>query len=295
MDGVLSPWTNWLPKILGMIFSGAIVFLGGFRLIRALYSNAGSPEHRSRFLQQALDLDYWKAFDPSLTSAPTIPKLPRGRVGVGERLRFRINDSKQARGRWLGLAAFALMMLGVCTVLGAVVWEQWRVLGFERLLMTSGVLVVVAGVTGGLLWKTGRSLVDQIQLGPTRVELSQHPLVPGNDYQVYFQQVGKIRLEKLALVLECFEQTTYQQGTDICTHRQTTFEQSLIQSEGVQLTEQEPRHQVEFHLPDDAMHSFLSASNQIGWRLVVKGKKSGCPEFKREFPVLVLPKSVARP
>jgi hypothetical protein len=295
MAGLVSPWTDLVPRILGMVFSGAIIILGGFRLIRALYSTAGSPEHRSRFLQRALDLDYLKALDPALTSAPTVPKLPPGRIGNGERLRFRINDSKQSRGRWLGLAAFALLMLGVCTVLVAVVWEQWEVLGLERLLMTSAVLVVLVGVTGGLLWKTGRSLVEQIQLGPTRVELSHHPLVPGIDFQIYFQQVGKIRLEKLGLVLECFEQTTYQQGTNICTHRQTTFEQTLIQSEGVQLSEDEPRHQVEFHLPDNAMHSFLSASNQIGWRLVVKGKKSGCPEFTREFPILVLPKSVARP
>lgn len=295
MADPLAPRSELLQRILGMIFSVAIVVLGGFRLVRALYANSGSPEHRSRFLQQALDLDYLKAFDPVLTTAPNVPKIPPGRIGSGQRLRYRIQGSRQSRGRWLGLAAFAMLMLGVCTVLVAVVWEQREILGIERLLMTVSVLVVVVLVTGGLLWKTGQRLVEQIQLGPTCVELSHHPLVPGGEYQVYFQQVGKIRLEKLGLVLECFEQTTYQQGTDICTHRQTTFEQVLVESDGVQLTEQEPRHQIEFRVPDEAMHSFLSANNQIGWRLVVKGKKSGCPEFKREFPILVLPKSVGRP
>jgi hypothetical protein len=295
MAGPLAPQGELIQRILGMIFSGAILLLGAFRLVRTLYANAGSPEHRSRFLQQALDLDYLKAFEPVQTSAPTVPKLPPGRVTTGQRLRYRIQGATPSRGRWLGLAVFALLMLGVCTVLVAVLWEQWNVLGLERLLMTSAVLVVLVLVTGGLLWKTGRSLVEQIQLGPTYLELSHHPLMPGTDYQLYFQQVGKIRLESLGLVLECFEQTTYQQGTDICSHRQTTFEQILIQSDGVVLSEEEPRHQLEFRVPETAMHSFLSASNQIGWRLVVKGRKSGCPEFKREFPILVLPKSVARP
>lgn len=294
LSGASSSQNEFFQRILGMVFSGAIIGLGGIRLVRVMYANSGSPEHRSRFLQQALDLDYLRSSEPIATSAPSVPQLPPGRLVAGQRLRFRIKQSTPSRGRLSGLVAFALAMLGVSTVLVAVIWEQWEVLPLDRLLMTASVLAVLVSVTVWLLWKTGRSLIEQFQLGLTRIELSGHPISPGVDYQLFFQQTGEIRLEKLDLVLQCFEQTTYEQGTDICTHRETTYEQLLVETTGVQLSAEEPRHSLELRLPDSAMHSFLSDNNQIGWQLVVKGKKKGCPEFRREFPILVFPKSVAR-
>ncbi|MBL8889435.1 MAG: hypothetical protein JNL67_05620 [Planctomycetaceae bacterium] len=294
LSGASSSGNELFQRVLGMVFSGAIVCVGGFRLVRVMYATSGSPEHRSRFLQQALDLDYLRTSEPMATSAPSVPQLPPGRLTAGQRLRFRVNQSTPSRGRLFGLVAFALLMLGVSTVLVAVIWEQWEVLPLDRLLMTASVLAVLVFVTFWLLWKTGRSLIEQFQLGLTRIELSGHPLTPGVEYQLYFQQTGEIRLEKLDLVLQCFEQTTYEQGTDICTHRETTFEQVLVETSGVQLSAEEPRHSLELRLPENAMHSFLSGNNQIGWQLVVKGKKKGCPEFKREFPILVFPKSVGR-
>lgn len=294
LSGAASTQNELIQRILGMVFSGAIIGLGGFRLVRVMYASSGSPEHRSQFLQQALDLDYLRSSEPIATSAPSVPQLPPGRLAAGQRLRFRINQSTPSRGRLSGLVAFALLMLGVSTVLVAVISEQWEVLPLDRLLMTATVLIVLVSVTVWLLWKTGRSLIEQFQLGLTRIELSGHPISPGVDYQLFFQQTGEIRLEKLDLVLQCFEQTTYEQGTDICTHRETTYEQMLVETTGVQLSAEEPRYSLELRLPECAMHSFLSDNNQIGWQLVVKGKKKGCPEFRRDFPILVFPKSVGR-
>lgn len=283
-----------LQRGLGVVLSGALVLIGAVRLLRVLYLGSGSPEQRSQFLQRAWESDYLRPFELTSTDLPAVPRLSAGRIVAGQRLRFRLVGVALSRGRWLGLAAFALGMLGVCTVLVAVIWEQWDVLARERWLMTLAVLVVLVAVTAMLLWKTGRDLVQQIQLGPTSVELSQHPLLPGSPCQIFFQQVGEIRLDKLQVVLECSEQATYQQGTDVVTHRQTVYEQTLWEQSKVQLSDREPREQWEFELPAVAMHSFTSASNQILWRIIVKGVKQGCREFRREFPILVLPRSAGR-
>lgn len=283
-----------LQRGLGVALSAALVLIGAVRLLRVLYLSTGSPEQRSQFLQRAWESDYLRPFELTSTDLPGVPRLSAGRIVSGQRLRYRLVGVALSRGRWLGLAAFALGMLGVCTVLGAVIWEQWEVLARERWLATMAVLAVLVAVTGMLLRKTGRDLVEQIQLGPTVVELSQHPLLPASPCQIFFQQVGEICLDKLQVVLECSEQATYQQGTDVVTHRQAVQEQILWEQSRVQLSEREPREQWEFELPAAAMHSFTSASNQILWRIIVKGVKQGCREFRREFPILVLPRSVGR-
>lgn len=283
-----------LQRGLGVALSGALVLIGGVRLIRVLYLSSSSPEQRNQFFQRAWESDYLRAFELTSTELPAVPRLALGRIVPGQRLRYRLVGVALSRGRWLGLAAFALGMLGVCTVLMAVIWDQWDGLARERWLLTLGVLGVLVAVTGLLLWKTGRDLVEQIQLGPTWVELSQHPLLPGSPCQIFFQQVGEIRLDKLQLVLECLEQATYQQGTDVVTHRQTVYEQTLWEQQKVQLSANEPREQLEFEVPAAAMHSFSSANNQILWRIIAKGVKQGCREFRREFPILVLPMSAGR-
>lgn len=283
-----------LQRGLGVALSGALVLIGGVRLIRVLYLSSSSPEQRNQFFQRAWESDYLRAFELTSTELPAVPRLALGRIVPGQRLRYRLVGVALSRGRWLGLAAFALGMLGVCTVLMAVIWDQWDGLARERWLLTLGVLGVLVAVTGLLLWKTGRDLVEQIHLGPTWVELSQHPLLPGSPCQIFFQQVGEIRLDKLQLVLECLEQATYQQGTNVVTHRQTVYEQTLWEQQKVQLSANEPREQLEFEVPAAAMHSFSSANNQILWRIIAKGVKQGCREFRREFPILVLPMSAGR-
>jgi len=283
-----------LQRGLGVALSGVLVLIGGFRLLRVLYLSNSSPEQRSQFLQRAWESDYLRSFELTSTDLPSVPRLEVGRIVAGQRLRYRLVGVALSRGRWLGLATFALGMLGVCTVLMAVIWDQWEGLARERWLMTLAVLGVLVAVTGALLWKTGRDLVEQIQLGPTVVELAQHPLLPGSPCQIFFQQVGEIRLDKLQLVLECLEQATYQQGTDMVTHRHAVYEQTLWEQQKVQLSDSEPREQLEFEMPAAAMHSFSSGNNQILWRIIVKGVKQGCREFKREFPILVLPMSAGR-
>jgi len=292
-------WQSWNQMtfgvfgqvVIGVLLSSGLVVIGGFRLIRVLYENAGSQEQRSLLWQQALDREYLRPLDTVVQEFPTVPSLASHRLGTGSQLRYRLVGIRQSRSRWLGLVGFSLLMLGVSTVLGAVVWDEWPGLKLDRLILMLSCLAGLVLVTAWLLWKTGKQLVDQVQLGPTQLEISRHPLVPGEEYQVFFCQNGEIRLESLKISLECFEQSTYQQGTDCCTQQQTAYRQNIAEFHAVTLANQALQHQCEFQVPAGAMHSFAAGSNSVGWRLVVSGVKPGCQEFRREFPIIVVPAS----
>lgn len=294
LAGLSGQWAGTLQRSLGIAVSSSLMLLGVFRLLRVFYANTGSQEHRSRFWQQAFDLDYLRPQDSVEQAFPNIPAVELGALGPGSRLRFRLVGLQPSRGRLLGLAAFSFLMLGVCTVLLAVMRDQWTQLSWERIAMTISVQCVLVGVTAWLLMKTGKGLVTQSQVGESSVELSHHPLLPGQDYQVYFHQIGEIRLEKLCLLLECWEQTTFQEGTDVCSQEHTSYSAELAEMTNVELREEGASGIYPLRLPEDAMHSFVAENNRIGWRVVLVGKPQGGREFRREFPFVVRPVSGAR-
>ena len=47
--------------------------------------------------------------------------------------------------------------------------------------------------------------------------------------------------------------------------------------------------EIEFSVPEGAMHSFKADHNEIGWLLTVEGDASKWPRYKRSFPVIVRP------
>ena len=46
---------------------------------------------------------------------------------------------------------------------------------------------------------------------------------------------------------------------------------------------------IQFRVPDQAMHSFRSLHNAVGWRLVLRGVPDRWPAFLRVFPLVIVP------
>ncbi len=46
---------------------------------------------------------------------------------------------------------------------------------------------------------------------------------------------------------------------------------------------------IEWDVPRNAMHSFASDHNEIGWTFVVEGEPAGWSVYRRAFPVIVRP------
>ncbi len=127
-------------------------------------------------------------------------------------------------------------------------------------------------------------------MGATRLEISDHPLYPGGEYDVFISQAGRFKLTSLNLLLVCQERATYRQGTDSRTDTCTVFQQDVFSIKDVELEDPKPFDgKCRLGIPAHAMHSFNSDHNEISWKLVVRGCVEGRPDYQREFPVLVHP------
>ena len=127
-------------------------------------------------------------------------------------------------------------------------------------------------------------------LGPTCIEISEHPLFPGKKYGIFLSQAGRMRLKLLELHLVCQEAVTFQEGTDIRTESKTVQQIRILHKTGIRINPDLPfETSAEFALPDNAMHSFQSSHNMISWMILVHGEVEGWPSFERKFPVIVYP------
>ena len=70
-----------------------------------------------------------------------------------------------------------------------------------------------------LIYYFVRALLIATGVGPTQIEISDHPLWPGKSYRVYVSQTGHLSMKSFRVTLECEEIADYRQGTDTRTDR----------------------------------------------------------------------------
>lgn len=278
-------WTSWIIR--GGLCLG-LIGIGMFRLVRILFLHSGSAEQRSNFLNQAFDLEYLRPPAEANQQYPGI-RSKNSRLKMGQKLRYRIDFNQPMRLRFWGLAFFSLLMVTVSTVNGATAWGDFRYGHLDRLAITLILLVMMLGLTAWLVWQTGKTLFRQARLGPTILELSQHPLRIGQKFDFFIQQTGDIQLEKLKVLLECREEVTYHQGTDVCRDQNIIRSDCVADFREIDLSKGPFEQQFSVQLPKGVMHSFDASSNQIAWYAIICGDHQGCPEFKLEFPIIVVP------
>ena len=114
------------------------------------------------------------------------------------------------------------------------VFVRMVVQSFERgepdwLLTIFVVPCVLVGVA--FAWLLIRALRIATGIGPTLVEISANPLVPGGEYDVYMSQAGRLSIKRLDLKLVCEETTTYRQGTNTRKATRRVYEQVLATCE----------------------------------------------------------------
>jgi hypothetical protein len=176
----------------------------------------------------------------------------------------------------------------LAAALGVVTIEQhlagqprWFLTGFAAL-----VSVLAAWATYSFL----RELVSAGWIGPTSVEISQLPLVPGGTCQVYLNQPGTLSVQRLELLLVCDEETTYLQGTDIRQDQQRVFRQAICARERFEIDAAQPLEEnCTLEIPPQAMHSYKSQFNSVNWRLIVEIQAEGWPLYRRSFPLIIYP------
>ncbi len=135
-----------------------------------------------------------------------------------------------------------------------------------------------------------RQLLVTTGIGPTLMEISDHPFEPGGQYCLFLSQSGRLTINSMGVWLVCEEAATYRQGTNTRTETQEVHRQELFCRQQFQI-ERGLRFETEIELsvPEGAMHSFKADHNEINWALAVEGDVVGWPRYKRSFPVIVRP------
>ena len=281
MSGELSVW------IFG-ILSLAAMGTGAGRLLFHLTKLAASSERRSAIANRAGSIEM---IGPTSDDGPNLPTVPKGRSlteSPGERLTYRLASDSPTGDGIIGPAVLALLWNAVWFVLLAVVVSGFWY-GRPRWIL-AGLLAPFGGIG---LWSFKyfiKLLKQQAGIGPTIVEISNHPLFPGQQYQIFVSQMGRMELRRLKVQLTCEEETFYRQGTDVRVDRHEAFTMVLDNQRNVVVDPQTPwEQQLVLDLPENVMHSFVGSHNAIQWKIVVTGESRTWPSFCRSFPVVVHP------
>ncbi len=153
-------------------------------------------------------------------------------------------------------------------------------------------LFIVPLVAAGafLIYYFIRALLIATGIGPTQIEISDHPLLPGKSYDVCISQAGHLSMQSFRATLECEEIADYRQGTDTRTDRCVVYRQPLFHADNFEILPGTPYVALcQLRVPLRQMHSFKSDHNEVQWKLVVRAEMAGWPSFERSFPVVVYP------
>lgn len=156
-------------------------------------------------------------------------------------------------------------------------WWMWLFLT-PFILIGVGLLLAVAG----LFFR----FVVSLLVGTIRVEIGEHPLRPGKPFEILVTQRGLARLQDVGVQLKCEESATYRQGTSTSSAKHTAAEPWVVERG---TTPFDGRLETEIAVPADAMHSFESDHNKIGWSIRFEGRAFGFLPCGSDHPVVVLP------
>jgi hypothetical protein len=146
------------------------------------------------------------------------------------------------------------------------------------------------GVGVALVAVFARQLRRTAGVGPTLLEISEHPLLPGRTYRLFLSQSGNLRLKALQIWLICEEEAVFRQGTNARTESREVVRQAVFSAADAVIRPSEALQvECDLPLPAEAMHSFRANHNQIQWKLLVQSDVVGWQSFQRSFPLVVRP------
>lgn len=268
----------WLAFAVPLSF----IVIGAVGLIYSVFRWGKSTERRAALARRAARRRLFGSDD-----SHRYPFVPEGGDIInspGTRLKFRLPMANSPGWALFGTLAFCVGWNGIVVVAALLLSGQSKWL--LAIFLTPFVLIGLGSI--GVLF---RQLFKAAGVGPTLVEISDHPLYPGQRYRVFLSQSGRLKVQSLRLALVCQETATYRQGTDTRSECREVFRQELFRRDEFKIQSGQPfESDIELDVPASAMHSFASSHNEIGWKLVVEGQLAGWPDYCRAFTVIVRPR-----
>jgi hypothetical protein len=270
----------------------AFIVIGGGGLIFTVASWGKSQEHRAARQQLALRLALFDETSAGDREFPNVPSPADVTNSPGTRLKYRLPISTRQSWQLFAVVVACLSWNTIVAVFAVMairaLWTgqpNWHLNAF---------LAPLVAIGAALVYYVVRQVLAVTTVGPTQLEISDHPLRPGSDYELYLAQGGHLTFHSLEVWLVCEEAATYRQGTDTRTERRAVFEEPLARHERVLIAPPELfQETLRLHIPREAMHSFCSDHNEVAWKLVVRGEVAGWPPLERAFPLVVYPATSA--
>lgn len=283
-------WWIWLLLILPVSF--LIIGAGGF-IYRALHWGK-SAERRAATGPMPIKLRALDANGKPENDFPKVPPPTDMTNSPGTTLRFRLPISGSATIRLLVLLTAAILWNAV---VGFFLFDVVQGFLEGRPNWVETIVIILFTLSGLLLIGVFfRQLLVATGVGPTLLEISDHPLYPGRTYEVFLSQAGRLRMCSLELLLVGTEEVRYRQGTDTRTETRCIHRQSLFCRERFEIQRGVPFEvRATLNIPDTIMHSFRSANNRLIWSLVAEGKVDNWPDYERAFPVIIYPQTDPSP
>ncbi len=277
-------YSLWL--YVSLLIPLSFIVIGGGRMIYELAHWNASEERRS-VLDSAAAVDWFEA-EAGERHFPNVPDGSNQTNSPGTKLAYRLPIS--ATFGWTLFAAMAACILWNALVAGFVVMVVRDIaLGEPDWVMALTLLPFAAGGVWLIVYFS-RQILVATGVGPTRLEISDHPLVPGMPYEVFLSQAGRLNMRSLEVWLACDERATYHQGTDTRTEIRRVYEYRCFVREDFEIPQGLPfESRCQVQVPEGAMHSFLAIYNEVSWKLIVRGHVKGRPKFEREFQIVVHP------
>ncbi len=278
-------WFAWLM----LLVPGAFISVGGGGLIYTLLTWGKSSERlAATATQHPPGIDFFlppqRAHDEEF---PFLPDLQDWNNSPGTFLAYRLPAGTSQWGLW-ATALLCALWNGTVAIFLRMAINRFREGEPDWLLTVFVVPFAAIGILFILLLV--RAVLITTGLGPTRVEISAHPLVPGAEYEVYVSQAGRVIVKSLAAKLICEEVSNYRQGTNTRRAARRVYEQVLVAPTAPGDEQRLPYEgRAALRVPADAMHSFKATHNRIEWKILVSGSIPRWPAFERSFPLVIRP------
>ena len=266
----------------------SFIAIGGGGLTYTLWHWGTSAERRSAIAQRAASIDLLNDPIGQRGDFPQIPSDTDWKSSPGTKLAYRLPIGSAPGWQLFAVFATCLIWNGITSVF-VVFAIRSHLQGRPEWFLTIFIIpFVVIGIV--IIYALIRQLLITTGVGPTRMEISQHPLQPGSECELYLSQEGRLKMNTLEVLLVCDEQATYRQGTDTRTDHRRVFKRSVYRRDNFEIDQAVPfEQQWKIRVPENVMHSFKSTHNEVKWKLLVKANLAGWPDFEREYPVLVFP------
>jgi hypothetical protein len=283
----------WAPYVLLIVPIGFLV-IGGIG-IRHSWQNRTKTAHR-------------RGLGPAPRAGQAMPGTDPDRPGVpvldlsqspGRTLPYRLPSSTRPSRNLLGCLFFTLFWNGITAPFVVIVFASHRgwggVAGIGKWIMTLGItpfVLVGLMLIGLLITAAVKEVLVALAVGPTTVEASAHPLIPGECCELLLSQSGRraLKMNSFTVLCICEEEAKGGQGENRKATTRRVFEEAIIAQVGFEVQADRPFEvRGDLRVPPGAMHSFLAVYNEVRWKLVVRGDVAGWPNFERAFPIIVQP------